>query len=170
VNYPAQEISYTKLLGQLQDKGNTELIKNYLRLYEGAFLLKSIEKFSTNKLKVRSSSPKILPLCPAFYFLGVQAPYGAIERGRILELIVGCQLVRTGHPLYYWREKNDEVDFVLKVGKQVYAIEVKSGRKERSRGLATFKQKFPQARAVILNQENYQEFELAPLQFLERVT
>jgi hypothetical protein len=34
--YPAQEISYTKLRGQLQDKGNTDLIKYYIELYAGA--------------------------------------------------------------------------------------------------------------------------------------
>lgn len=170
VSFPAQEISYTKLLGQLQDKGNTEIIKNYIRLYEGAFLIKALEKFSTNKLKTRTSSPKILPLCPAFYFLGTQMPYGKMERGRIFELLVGCQLVRTGHPLYYWREKNDEVDFVLRIGKKVYAVEVKSGRREKSRGLLVFKQKFPEAKLVLVTLENYFAFEENPLKFIEALS
>ena len=38
-SYPAQTISYTKILGQLQDHGNVETVKNYIRLLEGAFLL-----------------------------------------------------------------------------------------------------------------------------------
>jgi hypothetical protein len=39
--YPAQEISYTKLLGQLQYKGNTDLIK-HCRPVWGAFLLHAL--------------------------------------------------------------------------------------------------------------------------------
>jgi uncharacterized protein len=170
MSYPAQEISYTKLLGLLQGKGNTDLIKNYLRLYEGAFLVKALEKFSTNKLKVRSSSPKILPLCPAFYYAGIQAPYSSAERGHVFEMVVGAQLVRTGAPLYYWREKNDEVDYVVKVGRKIYAIEVKSGKRERSTGLEAFQKKFPTSKCVIINTENYIKFEASPIEFMDSVS
>jgi predicted AAA+ superfamily ATPase len=170
MSYPAQEISYTKLLGILQGKGNTDLIKNYLRLYEGAFLVKALEKFSTNKLKVRSSSPKILPLCPAFYYVGIQTPYSSTERGHVFEMVVGAQLVRTGAPLYYWREKNEEVDYVLKVGRKIYAIEVKSGKRERSGGLESFKKKFPTSKCVIINTENYIKFEASPIEFMDSVS
>jgi hypothetical protein len=41
-NYPSQEISFRKRLGQLQDQGNTDLIKYYIALFEGAFLFKSL--------------------------------------------------------------------------------------------------------------------------------
>ena len=57
-SYPAQEISYTKLLGQLQDRGNTDLIKYYIELYEAAFLIKAIQKFSGKTLVSRASSPE----------------------------------------------------------------------------------------------------------------
>jgi uncharacterized protein len=167
-SYPAQEISYTKLLGQLQNKGNTDLIKHYLHLYEGAFLIKIIEKFSTNKLKVKASSPKILPLAPAFYYLNVLDDYRGEERGRVLEACVGAQLVRTGLELYYWREKNDEVDFVLKRGRTIWAIEVKSGRKKSTSGLEKFKSYFSNAKLVIIGSDNYKEFEKDPLSFLEK--
>lgn len=166
ISYPAQEISFTKLLGQLQDKGNTELIKNYIRLFEGAFLLKALEKFSTNKIKVKSSSPKILPLSPCLYFLTILDNYSKEERGRVFELIVGGQLVRTGLEIYYWREKNHEVDFVLKEGRKIWAIEVKSGRKKNLNGLEKFKSHFPHAKLVIITPDNYQYFEKDPLNFL----
>ena len=65
--YPAQEISYTKLLGQLQDKGNTDLIKYYMELYAGAFLIYSLEKYSAKGWLTRTSSPKILTACPALH-------------------------------------------------------------------------------------------------------
>jgi predicted AAA+ superfamily ATPase len=167
--YPAQEISYTKLLGQLQEKGNTELIKYYISLYEGAFLIKALEKFSTNTIKVKSSSPKILPLSPCLYYLTLLDEYSSEEKGRVFELIVGAQLVRTRESLYYWREGNFEVDFVLKRGRKIWAIEVKSGRKKNLKGLSVFKEKFPQAKLVIIDIENYFEFEKDPLGFLERI-
>lgn len=169
IAYPAQEISYTKLLGQLQDKGNTDLIKHYIRLFEGAFLIKALEKFSTNAIKVRSSSPKILPLCPSLYFINVLDEYSAQERGRVFELIVGAQLVRMNLNLYYWREGNAEVDFVVKKGRRVWAIEVKSGVKKSAKGLDLFQKKFKGSKAVIITFENYLEFEKDPMAFLDKI-
>lgn len=170
MSYPAQEISYTKLLGQLQNKGNTELVKHYISLYEGAFLVRALSKYSESPLRLRSSSPKILPLCPAFYFLTILADYSAEERGRAFEVAVGMQLVRTGHDLFYWREKNDEVDFVLKVGRRVYAIEAKSGRRRTGNGISAFLAHFPSAKTVFVTPENYQSFEADPMKFLEAVS
>jgi len=166
ISYPAQEISYTKLLGQLQDKGNTELVKYYLKLYEGAFLIRALDKFSTSPVRAKSSSPKILPLCPAFYYTHILEEYSRSERGRAFELVVGSQLNRLGLDLYYWRERNDEVDFVVKRGKSLWAIEVKSGREKSLKGLEAFQKKFPAARVVMITPENYFDFEKDPIRFL----
>lgn len=168
ISYPAQEISYTKLLGQLQDKGNIELIKYYISLYEGAFLIRSLEKFSSKKIKIKSSSPKILPLCPAFYSLEIGDEYNLEEKGRIFEVVVGSQLTRTGEDLFYWREGNNEVDFVLKKGKRIWAIEVKSGRKKSLKGIEVFKEKFPGSKSIFITLENYSKFEKDPMAFLEQ--
>lgn len=170
MSYPAQEISYTKLLGQIQQKGNTELVKNYLRLYEGAYLLRVLEKYSGKAIKTKTSSPKILPLCPAMYYLEIQDEYGPTERGHVFELIVGAQLNRTGYPLYYWREGHDEVDFILTKGKMIWAIEVKSGREKFAKGLEAFRKKYPEARLAIITLENYKEFERDPMSYLERIS
>ncbi|MEA9358610.1 ATP-binding protein [Bacteriovorax sp. PP10] len=167
MSYPAQEISYTKLLGQLQDKGNTELIKYYLSLYEGAFLVKVLEKYSAKKIITKSSTPKILPLAPCLYYLEILDEYKKEELGRVFELVVGAQLVRTDESLYYWREGSDEVDFVLKKGRKLYGIEVKSGRKKSQKGLEKFKAKFPEAKLIMITFDNYKEFEKNPMQFLE---
>jgi len=161
-SYPAQEISLTKLLGQLQNKGNTDLVKHYLRLFEGAYLIKILEKYSTNQIKRKSSSPKILPLCPALYYLQIQQEYSAQEKGRVFELIVGCQLVRLNGELFYWREDNFEVDYVFKSGKKVTAFEVKSGRKKFANGLVEFAKRFPNSKQVIITEENYEEFHCCP--------
>jgi len=166
ISYPAQEISYTKLLGQLQDKGNVEVIKYFISLYEGAFLIKALEKFSNKTYKIKASSPKILPLAPCMPYLQLRNNYTPAEEGRVFELIVGAQLVRTGEDLYYWRQGNHEVDYVLKAGRNIWAIEVKSGRKKSGKGLEQFKKNFPSARLSLITRENYLEFEEDPLQFL----
>lgn len=168
LGYPAQEISYTKLLGQIQDRGNVELIKHYLRLYEGAFLIKTLEKFTNKLIKTKSSSPKILPLAPCLYYLNILDNYKPDELGRVFELIVGAQLVRTGLPLYYWRQGQEEVDYVLKKGRKIWAIEVKSGRRKSSKGLVQFLAEHPKATPVIIDRDNYFPFEKDPISFLEK--
>ncbi len=165
--YPAMEISYTKLLGQLQDKGNVELIKHYLDLYQGAFLIKVLEKFSPSRIRTKSSSPKILPLSPCLYYLTHLDEYSNDERGHVFEALVGAQLVRTGEDLFYWRDGKHEVDFVVRQGKKIWAIEVKSGRRRAAGGLAAFMEYFPKAKAVFIRWEDYSRFEMDPIAFLE---
>lgn len=69
--------------------------------------------------------------------------------------------------MFYWRESNAEVDYVLRKGKNVIAIEVKSGKKKSDKGLLVFKNKFPHAKLMIIDSENYLEFEKDPLAFIE---
>jgi predicted AAA+ superfamily ATPase len=165
--YPAMEISYTKLLGQLQNKGNVEIIKHYLNLYQGAYLVKVLERYAPSQIKVKSSSPKILPLAPCLYYLTHLDEYSPDERGRVFEALVGAQLVRTGEDLFYWRERLDEVDFVVRRGKSLWAVEVKSGRRRPEGGLQAFAKKFPKARLVLITPDNYPAFESDPMGFLE---
>lgn len=166
--YPAQEISYTKLLGQLQDKGNTDLIKYYIELYAGAFLIHPLEKYSAKSWLTRSSSPKILISCPALYTMteGPRMLADPDKRGRVFELAVGAQLLQLPGELFYWREKNAEVDFVYRYQGRLYAIEVKSGRRKSAKGIEAFMKQFPAARPVILTTENFPLFSENPNKFL----
>ena len=157
-SYGGQEISYNKLLGQLQDKGNVELIKHYLELFEGAFLLKQLFKYSNKKTLVRSSSPKILPLCPALYSITKDGELDEESRGRAFEIAVGCELNRLPGNIYYWREQNAEVDYVYSWGKNLFAIEVKSGRKKTAKGLVKFQEHFPTAKPVLVTPDNFSTF------------
>ncbi|MFN3453736.1 MAG: ATP-binding protein [Pseudobdellovibrio sp.] len=157
-SYGGQEISYTKLLGQLQDKGNVDLIKHYLELFEGAFLLKQLFKYSNKKTLSRSSSPKILPLCPSLYTITKDADLDEESRGRAFEIAVGCELARLPGSLYYWREGNKEVDYVYVFGKKLFAIEVKSGRKKAAKGLVAFKNHFPNAIVMLITPDNFSTF------------
>ena len=169
--YPAQEISYTKLLGQLQDKGNTDLVKYYIELYSGAFLIHSLEKYSKKSHLTRGSSPKILISCPALYTMneGPHVLNDPEKRGRIFEAAVGDQLLQLPGNLYYWREKQDEVDFVYTYQGQLYAVDVKSGRRKLSRGLNVFTKKYPKAYPVIITPDNYADFSANPRNFLNAV-
>src|ERR1039457_4860369 len=167
--YPAQEISYTKLLGQLQDKGNTDLIKYYLELYAGAFLVYPLAKYSSKGWLTRSSSPKILISCPALYSMteGGGVLDNPDRRGRVFELAVGAQLLQLPGELFYWREKNAEVDFVYLYLGKIYAIEVKSGRRKSAKGLELFTKHFHDAIPVILTPDNFPFFSEDPKRFLE---
>ena len=169
--YPAQEISYTKLLGQLQAKGNTDLVKHYIDLYGGAFLLHALQKYSPKAWLSRSSSPKMLPACPALYSMaaGVNVSQNAEQRGRAFELAVGAELVQQPGQLFYWRERHDEVDFVYQYRDQLYAIEVKSGRKKSAKGLSAFCAQVPQSLRVIISLDNFAQFSSNPRGFLQQV-
>ncbi|MBI1860386.1 MAG: ATP-binding protein [Deltaproteobacteria bacterium] len=153
-SYAAQEISYTKLLGQLQSKGNTDLVKHYLELFEGAFLIRQLQKFSRGPLSARTSSPKILVLCPALYSVTLDAELDDAHKGRAFEGFIGSQLAQLPGELYYWREGNREVDFVLKYGKKLWAIEVKRQLRGAS-GLKAFQDKYKEAILVLITPENF---------------
>ncbi len=154
MSYPAQEISLQKLLGQLQESGNVTTIKHYLELFEGAFLLKTLQKYTGSEIKKRGSSPKIIPLnmalCHAF-----RSPTlidsNSDWRGRIFEAAVGAALSKTKGKLFYWREGKYEVDFVWELEGQLYALEIKSGRKRSSKGLEKFLQRYSKSIPVVID-------------------
>ncbi len=157
-SYPTQELSYNKLLGQLQDKGNTDLVKHYIHLFSEAFLITPIFKYSGKKVITRSSSPKILLGCPALYSITLDCELSKEERGRSFELIIGAALNRLPGELYYWRVGNKEVDFIYKFGKKLWAIEVKSGRRKRASGLLEFKKHFPNSETFVVTPDNFTDF------------
>ena len=155
-SYSSREISYTKLLGSLQDKGNTDLIKHYIELFEAAFLIKSLQKFSTKEFKKRSSSPKIISMCPALYSITKDAQLDQDDLGKSFENMIGALLVKFPGKLYYWREGNAEVDYVYQFGKNIHAIEVKWGKSRSTKGLEKFLTHFPNAKTHLVTPENYQ--------------
>ena len=154
MSYPAQEISLQKLLGQLQESGNVTTIKHYLELFEGAFLLKTLQKYTGSEIRKRGSSPKIIPLnmalCHAF-----RSPTlidsNPDWRGRIFEAAVGAALSKTKGKIFYWREGRYEVDFVWELEGQLYALEIKSGRKRSSKGLEKFIQRYSKSIPVVID-------------------
>ncbi len=167
--FPAQEISYAKLLGQLQDAGNTDLVKSYLELYEGAFLLFSIHKYSKQPRGIKSSSPKLILGCPALANLALGEEYvcSSEGRGRVFESAVGMELLHiSGANVFWWRNGNDEVDFVVRLNHRLFAVEVKSGRRKREGGMDAFINQEPDAIPCFVTRNNFEKFAKNPAKFL----
>jgi uncharacterized protein len=160
MSHPGQELSLNKMIGQLQDGGNTTTVKSYLELLEASYLLKLLYKYSTRPISSRSSTPKLLPLAPAL-ISAFQSPQRVLTDaswyGRVLETAIGAHLARAGGDLSYWRQGNNEVDFVLAYDDQLFAVEVKSGIKvgaaKTTRGMEAFSQLFPKTRKVYFNRD-----------------
>jgi len=167
-HYPSHEISYNKLLGQIQDRGNIDLVKHYLDLYKGAFLIDVLDKYSTKPLKRKVSSPKILHRCPAFYgrLLGQRIINESDIKGHAFETVIGNILKNTFGELFYWREGNFEVDFVIKYLGIEYGIEVKSGRRKNEKSRDKFLKSFPEAKYIWITLNDFEEFEKDPKKFL----
>ncbi len=151
IRYSGKILSLTKLLGELQGKGNTATIASYIEKLNEAGLLAALSKFSINHARRRASIPKFQvwnnALCAAFCDQSFREIRQKPELwGHCVESAVGAYLVSQSHrshfDVMYWREGNDEVDFVLKIKGKLIAIEVKSNGEKRSKGLAKFSEKF----------------------------
>ena len=159
-DYSGQVLSYQKMLGQLQDTGNTVTLAHYLDLLKGAGLLAGLSKYAGQKVRQRGSSPKLQVLNTALMTALSPATFTRIHAdrdrwGRLVESAVGAHLlngaVETGIEVQYWLDRNREVDFVLFAGESVTAIEVKSGRREALLpGIAAFAEAFPVKRQLLV--------------------
>jgi uncharacterized protein len=158
--YPSQEISLVKLLGQLQESGNVTTIKHYLSLFEGAFLLKSLQKYSGSISRSRLSSPKLIPLNNAFpTALYSQNKEDLSWQGRLLESVVGAHLLQLEGELFYWRDGHFEVDYIFKTQDALYAIEVKSkDLKAKHSGQLRFLKHYPNAIPIVIHPQNLESF------------
>jgi predicted AAA+ superfamily ATPase len=139
--YSSQILSYQKMVGQLQDVGNTTTLAHYLDLLQGAGLCVGLQKYEGRKHRLRSSIPKL-----QVYNTALISSQGSLQLeqvkndpelwGRRVESAVGAHLLNCalehGWELFYWRDGNFEVDFVLEAEGKAIAIEVKSGRRRTS--------------------------------------
>ena len=159
VSHPAQILSYNKMLGQLQDAGNTTTLAHYLHLLETAFLVSGLDLFRVGRGRKRSGSPKLMfwnnALVTAYLGGGFkQTRQDRAWWGRLVENAAGAHLLNgldhMTHQIYYWREKDQEVDFVVRTPKSLWAIEVKSGRDTARQGLGAFQRHYPEARPFIV--------------------
>jgi predicted AAA+ superfamily ATPase len=158
--YSSQILSYQKMLGQLQDAGNTTTLAHYLDLLTGAGMLCGLSKFSGEVVRQRGSSPKfqvlnngLMTAQSAITFLETRRDP---ERwGRIAESAIGAHLANGAqmgeYELFYWREASKEVDFVLRRGNRLLALEVKAGNRRTSLpGMAAFDKTFGHTRKLLV--------------------
>ena len=158
-SYSGQVVSYNKLVGQLQDAGNTTTLTRYLDLLSHAGLLAGFSKHTERPLSAKASIPKLNVLNTAL-MAGVsgytfeEAQLDRTFRGRMVESAVGAHLANTASPstqVRYWRDRHDEVDFVLVRGPHVVGVEVKSGSDSPApAGVAEFERRFRPVRTVIV--------------------
>ena len=158
--YSGQILSYNKMLGQLQDAGNATTLAHYLDLLSGAGLVTGLQKYAGGAARRRASSPKLQVFNTALITAqaGTTLKQAREDRtfwGRLVESAIGAHLANaaaTGDcQACYWRERNREVDFVVRAGDRLVAIEVKSGRAtDTLAGMAAFSEAFRPTRKLLV--------------------
>lgn len=157
--YSGQILSYTKMIGQLQDAGNTTTLSHYLTLLHTAGLLGGIEKFAGDVIRKRSSSPKFQVHNTGLISAQMQQNKKQILSdkaawGRMIESAVGAHLLNSALSkqmnLFYWRDNILEVDFVLEKNNQLIALEVKSNDETNFRGLEAFNKIYPSHKMILV--------------------
>lgn len=157
--YSGSLLSLNKMLGSLQDAGNTATLAGYINLLNESGLLCGLQKFNIDTARRKASIPKL-----QVYNNALKTVYSPLtfeqaitDRkawGHIFESGIGAYLVSQAFvhrfDVFYWRERNDEVDFILRKKGSVVAIEVKSNAEKRTEGLDKFKELFkPQTSFII---------------------
>lgn len=139
------------MLGQLQDAGNVTTLANYLNTLDEAMLLCGLRKYAKDTARKYNSVPKLMVYNTALLSVQSGMKYEMAfgdprEWGRWVESAVGAFLLNQadelGFKMYYWRERDDEVDFIIEYNRQCVAIEVKSGRRTGNKGLSLFQNNF----------------------------
>lgn len=175
--YSGQILSYNKMIGQLQDAGNTTTLAHYLHLLAGAGMVTEIKKYAGGKVRRRGSSPKLnvmntgLMTAVSNYDLD-SAKEDTAYWGRLVESTIGAHLINNSTQdnldIFYWRHINREVDFIIKQKKSLIAIEVKSGlHKSSTSGLKSFSNLFNPKKVMLVGSHGIKikEFLSKPLDF-----
>ena len=167
--YSGQQLSFTKMLGQLQEAGNTTTLANYLQLLNSAGLLGGLQKYSGAAVQTKNSSPKLQvynnALISAYNGDGFEFnKNNPALWGRWIENIIGTHLINHSaigeYELFYWRHVNNEIDFIIKKGRKLIAIEVKSGHTLKSSGIIAASKHFEFTKTMLIGIEglNWKDF------------
>ena len=157
--YSGEILSLNKMLGSLQDAGNTVTLASYINLLNESGLLCGLQKYSIDLARRRASIPKLQVYNNALKMVYSPLTYEEVlvdrkSWGRIVESCIGAYLVSQSFvhrfEVFYWRERDDEVDFILRKKGSVIAIEVKSNAEKKTAGLEKFKQLFQPKKAFIV--------------------
>lgn len=157
--YSGELLSLTKMIGQLQDAGNVTTVAGYIDILSQCALLCGLQKYANDDSRKYNSIPKfqvfnnaLLTTYKGRTFL--QDRLDTDAWGRWVESAVGAYLVSQAEELeykvYYWRERSDEVDFIVVSDNITLAIEVKSGRRKMNSGLPKFTEAFHPTRSFVV--------------------
>lgn len=157
--YSSEELSLNKMVGQLQDAGNVTTLAGYLTTLNESRLLCGLMKYASDNARKYNSVPKLMVYNTALF--SVQSGMNFRKAfttpklwGRWVESAVGAYLLNQAdeydYKLYYWREREDEVDFIIDYNRQCIAIEVKSGRRTNNEGLGVFRDKFHPVQSFVV--------------------
>ncbi len=175
--YSGELLSLNKMLGALQDAGNTVTLAGYINLLDESGLLCGLQKFGADMARRRASIPKLQVYNNALKMVYNPLTFGQaiLDRkawGRIFESGIGAWLVSQAFvhhfEVFYWRERNDEVDFILRKKGSIVAIEVKSNAEKRTAGLDMFRKLFhPQSAFIVgdggINAEDFLSMDIRSL-------
>jgi hypothetical protein len=157
--YSSEELSLNKMLGQLQDAGNVTTLAGYLNTLDESRLLCGLNKYAADEARKYNSVPKLMVYNTALFsaqsgMTWEKAFTTPKAWGRWVESAVGAHLLNQAdeydYKLYYWRERDDEVDFVIDYNGRCTAIEVKSGRRTGNAGLSVFKEKYNPVQSLVV--------------------
>jgi predicted AAA+ superfamily ATPase len=161
--YSGQILSYTKMLGQLHDAGNTTTLAHYQELLDKSWMISGIQKFSGSRVTIKSSIPKWLVYNSAIASVYSDSDFNESKNqqelwGRRVEQAIGSYLLNQarlyGVNIYYWREGNNEVDFILKKGDKIISIEVKTSKVNFHKGLENFQQKHNTYKNILISNDS----------------
>lgn len=177
--YSGELLSLTKVVAQLQDAGNVTTLAGYLHLLDECGLVCGLQKYAEDNARRYNSIPKFQVYNNALRNVYADKDFAEMTEdsaawGRYVESAVGAYLVSQAqicdYKVYYWRDKTDEVDFVLvRRGKKV-AIEVKSGRRTYNSGLLRFEKSYKPYRTLVVGSGgfSFEEFLSLDLNLLFR--
>ena len=175
--YSGELLSLTKMLGALQDAGNTSTLADYINLLDESGLLCGIQKFGMDMARRKASVPKFQVYNNALKTVYNTSTFenSILDRkvwGHIFESGIGAYIVSQAFvhrfEVFYWRERNYEVDFVLRKRGSSVAIEVKSNAEKRTDGLERLRQLFnPQSSFIVgdggINAEEFLTMDISKL-------
>lgn len=158
-SYSSRELSLTKLLGQLQDAGNTTTLSSYFRMLADSGMVTGLQKFAVDQARKRASAPKFQVFNNALRavyndYTFQQAVDNRKVWGLYFESAIGAHIVSQAfadrYDVFYWRDGVMEVDYVMQKKDKVVAIEVKSNDETSNAGLEAFRTKFRPYRTVVV--------------------
>ena len=161
-SYSSELLSLTKMMGQLQDAGNVTTIASYLQLLKEANLLEGVHKFANDEARRRQSVPKLQVFNNALYNTFSRHSFRQVATdpqlwGHQVESAIGAYLLSQAElydmRIWYWRQKNEEVDYVIEWDNTIVGIEVKSNHETYTTGLTSFRNAYHPKLAFVVGYE-----------------